>query len=774
MLNSGEGSASSSYLPKFSKFKDGMMKSIVVAIVCASASVTMLGQSAPHSSLGPDPGLVRAGNGSGFRPVSGGGEPGQGPLAAASNHQHVSVVSDWTQHHVLFPATGNPAVLSRVQNDPRYGQSWYLHHRNLWWSGSPRGRLRTPAKIERDWNVFLGPVTYQPLYDFSFDIAGEIGSGTLNTMDVFGASYTGSGGAASGYYFATNGALTVTASGLPTSDVGTYPLLPGGPGVTPDPCSSSIGYDNLLLIPGSTPTPPISINGLVFGTNAANANVWDNNGTYTYSSCATGGAVTTISGGTFTLNTDPGGGQTYPAKFNFDLAGETPDCTNDYVAIGIPAIPSTGTSGQANIVGYNNLYAGSGGTCTTGPTLRFAYAVGSGEVPASIELSLDGTQLAFIENQFPNPAVSNPTSVYHDLTWTAGDGTTAGPIAPANDQKLTLSGASTTAPFIDYDPNANAAYVTTYSWATSTGTLYKISPAFGGSPQKVWSVSIPAIPSAPVFDTLSQNVFFTDSAGNIDAVHDDGTTIPTGITTTLASGAGASRSVNPVTVDSSNQVVYTTFSSNSAGTFSLVVQAPTSLSGVTSSVTIGQAPYMTYTGPYGIDFNNAYYEGTGTPVLFAVGKSTANGAILYAVPFTTATPFPGSITTPSTSTALTTGIGDASVPTEFFNSNSGADYLFVGVANNCVATTGGGSAGCVMSLNISATDTGGASALPAVNASTVAIPALGGSTGLIIDNDGTAGQESSVYYATKNGVTPGNTTTAGASHLVKATQSALQ
>jgi hypothetical protein len=267
-------------------------------------------------------------------------------------------------------------------------------------------------------------------------------------------------------------------------------------------------------------------------------------------------------------------------------------------------------------------------------------------------------------------------------------------------------------------------------------------------------------------------------------VNDNGTTIPTGITTTLASGAGASRSVNPVTVDSSNQVVYATFSLNSTTNGSLVVQAPTSLASVTASVSVGTG-YQTYTGPYGIDFNNAYYNATGTPVLFVVGKSSFDGATLYAIPFTTATPFPGSITTPATSTALTTDPGsvasapaDASAPTEFFNANAdsgaGIDYLFVGVANNCAATTGGGSAGCVMSLNISSTDTGGASALTAVSASTVAIPALGGSTGLIIDNDGTAGQESSVYYATKNGVTPANGVVTGASSLVKATQNGLE
>ena len=50
----------------------------------------------------------------------------------------------------------------------------------------------------------------------------------------------------------------------------------------------------------------------------------------------------------FTLNADPGGGQTYPAKFVFDVTA-APSCTNDFVVIGIPANPASG--GQANILG---------------------------------------------------------------------------------------------------------------------------------------------------------------------------------------------------------------------------------------------------------------------------------------------------------------------------------------------------------------------------------------------------------------------------------------
>jgi hypothetical protein len=60
-----------------------------------------------------------------------------------------------------------------------------------------------------------------------------------------------------------------------------------------------------------------------------------------------------------------------------------------------------------------------------------------------------------------------------------------------------------------------------------------------------------------------------------------------------------------------------------------------------------------------------------------------------------------------------------------------------------------------MSLDI----TGG---FPTVNASSTALSAAGGTSGIIVDNDSSLAEASSIYYATKTGAT-----------LVKATQSGL-
>jgi hypothetical protein len=716
------------------------------------------------------------------------------PLAARQLRS--GAISDWSQHHVLFPTPKNSALSTRLQNDPRYLQSWYLRHRSAGGPGVLRGRVKSPT-IGRDWSEPLGTVAYQPIFDYSFTAplsgGNEAGFGSLNSLDVFNTSFTGSVGSASGLYLATGGTLTITESGLSTSDVGTYPLYPVGPGPSAVTCGG-LQYDNLLF----TGSSPIDDNGLIFGTTGS-INIWNqgfpNTPFYFYWTCTSQTAST--SNGSFTLNTDPGAGQTFPAKYSF-YTDTTPTCANqpstgdagDYVAIGVPANAVVGT--QANIIGYNNLYTNSGGTglCSTltAPTVLFSYASGTGQVPGSISLSLDGTKLAYVENQFPSATnLYTPTSFFHVLTWVAGEGTSATvPVLPDAGNDLTAqltpdlgttNQSSTTSPFIDYIDDV--AYVTTYSWTTNTGYLYKISPVFGSSatnlPAIVWSQEITgAVPSSPIFDAVSGNVFFTDSLGNIDSVTDEGST-PSAITSLSVSPVTSGvTSTNPVTVDPVNEVVYATFNTN--GTNSILAQAPVTLASATT-VPIGDSN-TTYTGPYDVDFNNAWYSngpdttGSSTPMLFVTGQGAGTTAELFGVPFTAG----GDITaTGVTSTALSSGLADASPVTEFYNTNNSTDYLFVGVTNNCVATTDGGTAGCVMSLNITPTDTTGTTGFPAVSGTTVAIAALGGPTGIIVDNDDdTDTQTANIYYATKNGVTPTATVDSGASNLVQVTQSGLQ
>jgi hypothetical protein len=688
------------------------MKGIVAGIVFALTAQVLVGQTAPHVPMG--------------------------------------IVSDWSQHHVLYPDSKDDSAMARVRSDPRWAQNWYLRHRETWW---PKHHRRHRERSHRDWSVSLGTTAFEPLFDssFTFTIGTETGFGTLNLISE-----------SAGTYLATAGSITVTG----TQDVGTFPLIAGGPGVVLSP-NGAFNYNNLVE-PSSNPTVDEN-GGLLFDNGGGlEINIWGNSpSNYSFYTGLAGGdyPISITSNGSFTFDVasapDPGGGQTSPAKFVFDVTA-APSCTRDFVVMGIPANPVPGA--QANIIGLNNLYSGgTGALCSTGPTVMFAYASGTGQVPASVAISQHGNQVAYVENLITG------SSYFHVLTigTTGTNGTSAtAAVVPGSaggndalDQTVLLSPdggttnqSSTNTVWVVYtsDDANDVAYATTYSWAGSgSGYLYKISNVFNGSatPTLVWSVPINAVPSTPVYDAVSNNVFFTDSNGRIDYVTDTGTSPSVVYGAVLASGT---TSENAVIVDSTNQMVYASFNSN--GGNAIVAQAPTSMAS-TVSVPVGTGSTI-YTGPYEPDFNNAWYTGSGTPLLYVAGTDITSGTIptLYSVGFNGS----GVMNSSATASApLATGNADSSSVTEFYNATLGQDFIFVGVTNNCIATTGGGTAGCVMSLDIT-------TGFPTVNASTTALPAAGGTSGIIVDNNSSLTEASSIYYATKTGAT-----------LVKATQSGL-
>ncbi len=683
-------------------------------------------------------------------------------MLASKPAQHVrkSIVSDWARRYVLYPDSNDESALAQYRKDPRWEQGWYGRHREAWWPEHHREHEHHPQPdaITRDWSLALGASLSSTVINFSFVLGANTAYGSVNVTDQ-----------GNGIWRATSGSLTVTGG----ADVGTWTLYPDGSGAGPtwtSPLGSFI-YDDLIYPANNSATgDALDVDGLLFRIGTKELNVWGQSpGVYNfYDSTAAGVYGTQFSGGgTFNFQPAPGGGQSTPAKFTFDV-NATPSCANDFVAVGIAATPAAG--GQANIVGVNNLYRPrAGGNCTTGPTIIFAYASGTGQVPASTAISLNGTQLAYVEN------LSSGKSFFHVLTigTGAGNGTSAtAAVVPgtgnnAVDRTVLLSPdggitnqSSTSAPFISYTDNdvADTAYVTTYSNAgAGSGYLYKIGNVFTGSaPTILWKVAINAIPGPPVYHTASNSVFFTDSNGRIDYVYDNGTSPTVTYGGVVAAGT---TSLNPVTVDIAHNFVYATFNTN--GTNALVVQAATTLAS-SVSVAVGTGN-TTYSGPYGVDFNNEWYTGTGSapPLLFVVGTGAGTTPTLYSVGFGSGGLLNGTI---ANSGALASAAGaDASPPTEFFNPNigGGTDFLFVSVTNHCVATTGGGTAGCVMSLTLPTTAGTG---FPTIAAGTTAIAATGGSTEIVIDNDNTAmTQASSVYYGTKTGST-----------LVKATQSALQ
>jgi hypothetical protein len=668
-------------------------------------------------------------------------------VAQSAPHVPQGIVADWTDHHVLFPDSNDEAVMAQIRRDPRWTHNWYLRHREAWWPEHPREHGNPDKDSRRDWSVPLSatPLTsaFEPVFDFAFTIGANTGYINLNTTDI-----------GNGEFLATAGTLTLTGG----QDAGTYTLYPGGPGNTGSP-SGYFSFNDALY---PAVNPVIDNQGLLFTKGTFEINIFSN-GANNYEFYDNTGYNFTAMGQAVTLNPAPSGGETYPAKYVFDVTA-APSCTNDFVVIGIPATPASG--GQANVVGLNNLYstspASAAPNCTTnGPTVMFAYASGTGQVPAFVTLSQNGKQLAYVEN------LTTGSSYFHVLTigTTGTNGTSASAaVVPgaaggnnAVDQRVLLSPdggitnqSSTNAAYVRYSGNDSNdfAYVSTYTTAgTGSGYLYKIGNVFkpGSTPTILWSIAVNAIPSTPIYDEKANKVFFTDSNGRIDYVVDTGASPSVVYSAPFAAGT---TSEYPVTIDETNQMVYATFNSN--GTNAIVVQAPASMAS-SISVPVGTAN-TTYTAPHGVTANNAFFTGSGTPLLYVAGTGTGTLPTLYGIGFQS-----GGLLNPAgvTSAALATGAADSSPVTEFYNVTLNKDFLFVGVSNHCKATTGGGAAGCVMSLNI----TGG---FPTINAGTTALAAAGGTSGIIIDNDSSITDAASIYYATKTGST-----------LVKATQSGL-
>lgn len=124
---------------------------------------------------------------------------------------------------------------------------------------------------------------------------------------------------------------------------------------------------------------------------------------------------------------------TFPAKYNFNLPGQTPTCS-DFVVYGLNVASTTGQ--QANLVGLTNLYSGTAngnGLCNGNPgvyqqmpnytmgyaaTLKFAYngSTIGGAITNSIVMSEDGLKIAYVES-------TGSASVLHVVTLPPGTGT---------------------------------------------------------------------------------------------------------------------------------------------------------------------------------------------------------------------------------------------------------------------------------------------------------------------------------------------------------------
>jgi hypothetical protein len=499
-----------------------------------------------------------------------------------------------------------------------------------------------------------------------------------------------------------------------------------------------------------------------------------------------------------------GAGQ-YPAKYSYNASID--GCTNDFVVFNTGL---AGATGQASIIAYNNLYGGCAGTV---PSVYWAYDTG-GTISTSVTLSLDGTQLAFVQTQGGvatlvllkwSASTTESATAPMVLSSTAA-GSYRGCTAPcmttiAFHATAGLDPAPTdtySSPYYDFTPGSDTLYV-----GDDAGYLHQFTGVFkGATPAETvvttpapWPVEVAtAILSSPVFDGASGNVFVTTSYrttptvsggrlaavcatskcagvlnGNPGVTTVIGTPTPSlvlGPTTTAgvachgtgASGNGQAMRLDAPIVDSSAGKVYA-FLGNDGNGNSAVIQFSTTVGEATGNFewhtcgtesTVGTASTTAGIPVFAGNFDNLYFTSDG-------GGSPSGNLYVCGNTSGNATLYQVRITSNAIAAsgtsvlALSTGNTTCSPVTEVFS--SGTDLIFLSVeslGSTSSAVNCPSNAGCLMSFSVPTTLGG---ALPAGTQATLA--ASGGTSGVVIDNTVAPGalKTSQIYFSTLTGGT---------------------
>lgn len=448
-------------------------------------------------------------------------------------------------------------------------------------------------------------------------------------------------------------------------------------------------------------------------------------------------------------NAKVGSGE-YPAKFSFSATG-TPNCTDDYVAF------NTGLAGsikQASIVAYNQLYKAP--TCGGFvPSTLWAFNTG-GTITTSPVLSLDGSQLAFIQT-------SGSVASLVVLKWAAG-GTVSSPVTlvtsagyPACTAPcmigLTLNGSPNdklSAPFYDYS-GSDTLFV-----GDATGKLHKFHPVFNGPPAEVScggfpvTVSQNAQPLAdPVYDS-GRGVVFVGDGHAAGAINDGAVHAVDASNAAVVNSAPVCQGVGfrdgPILDPTAGKLYFTCGHDVGGGACS---SANACLRQFDESAISGSSGSPE---PLGVDFDCALAPGAFDNIYLNSSDASPTGNLyvcanpggaptLYRVPVTNNVL--GAPLAVTTLASYNDGYYTACSPvTEFYNSVTATDWLFLSVSAYGFQSVCTSATGCVYSFDATAPLVAGASARAGLSSS-------GGASGMIIDNIGAASSTvANVYYST--------------------------
>jgi hypothetical protein len=469
-----------------------------------------------------------------------------------------------------------------------------------------------------------------------------------------------------------------------------------------------------------------------------------------------------------------------PAKYTFD-PDAPPTCTHltavpptigDFVVftINVPDATHVVAGTQGNLVGITNLYSGSDptGICGTHPTFLFSYAIGSTGSGLSPVLSLDGSQVAWIENA--NPAI------LHVTTWVAGQGTnaTVKSVAVGNgssDIALDYTSAAATGCAVP-STNTNSDLYVDYAndvgyIGADNGILYHIKGVFSGTPTVDFCVSaLGAALGSPVYDSESGQVFVSDPQ-NLYAY----TVGTSSFTTPLSYPYGNASSIltsGPM-LDGFDGYVYM-FSADDSEAIpkTSMTQLPIGL-GSAAVVPLGLASTSTYPILYLGTFDNNYLNNgpTGSSTIYTCGADPTNLSAqdLYAIGFSGGPTSPSVVMSANPNINVTHDNGICSPITEFYDGTT--DRIFVGMGD--VGAADGADIVTMWNVTSQLNDT---STYMAISNNDY----FGGTTGFAIDNASGMDQAESIYFSTLTADPTSGTVPCFASHFcaVKLTQSVLK
>lgn len=469
-----------------------------------------------------------------------------------------------------------------------------------------------------------------------------------------------------------------------------------------------------------------------------------------------------------------------PAKYTFDPTA-TPSCS-DFAVFTIDANATVGT--QANLIGLTNLYSGSSptGSCGSAPTFLFSYALGTGSSGLSPVLSLDGKKVAWIENR------GGTAAHLHVTKWVSGQGTnaTTGSVAlgtGASDVDLNYTNSAYSGCSAKLATNGRSDLYVDYSSDTGfvsadNGILYHVKSVFNGTASIDFCITVNSSVAADamsgaVYDSLLGDVFISDSKSLYGYTVSSTAFTAISPNSSILFGNGSPNNTGPGPVlDAFNGYIYM-FSAHDKFTQTSMSQIPTSLA---SSVIVPLGPASQDSGGqylfYGAFDNNYLIHGptNAAATLYSCGTDSSHQTAqdLFAISFLSSGLANQTAAMPANANVNPGGNpGTCSPITEFDDGTT--DRIFVGMGDPG-ATDG---ANVVQMWDVTTRITS-ASHMPTASATSY----LGGTSGLIIDNNasGTA-QAESVYFSTLS--TSATATTCGAAGTslycaVKLTQSGLK